>query len=310
MVNAMSRTKRLFNVLISLILLFGVYLFFINYDKAMNKINRFLDKISGFEVVIPKEQTKNNRKYNFKVLKETNNFEPKNIDDIKSIYYTVLNEGWDEFTFYCRSDYEGCADDVRKVADDSEYISLINNYVSPLNSYKKYNTLVTDDKEIYLSIDKVYDKNKSDYLINYFNKLIENLKINKNNITVEDIKKIHHYLINNISYDDDYTTTENESSTTAYGAITTKKAICGGYTDAFAIAMDLLNVPNFKVSSKEHIWNVIYFNNKWYHIDVTWDDDEINKNNITNFFMISTETLLKKDKSEHNFNISLYKELY
>ena len=309
MVNAMSRTKRLFNVLISLILLFGVYLFFINYDKAMNKINRFLDKISGFEVVIPKEQTKNNRKYNFKVLKETNNFEPKNIDDIKSIYYTVLNEGWDEFTFYCRSDYEGCADDVRKVADDSEYVSLINNYVSPLNSYKKYNTLVTGDKEIYLSIDKTYTKEQTEYLTNYFNNLIDSLKIDRKNITKENIKSIHHYLINNITYDDDYTKTQDENSTTAYGAITTKKSICGGYTDAFAIAMDILNIPNFKVSSKEHIWNAIYYNNTWYHIDVTWDDDEINKNNQHNFYMITTEELLKKDKEEHNFNINDYLEL-
>lgn len=310
MVNAMSRTKRLFNVLISLILLFGVYLFFINYDKAMNKINRFLDKISGFEVVIPKEQTKNNRKYNFKVLKETNNFEPKNIDDIKSIYYTVLNEGWDEFTFYCRSEYEGCANDVRTVADDSEYVSLINNYVSPFNSYKKYNTLVTGDKEIYLSIDKTYTKEQTEYLTNYFNNLIDSLKIDRKNITKENIKSIHHYLINNITYDDDYTKTQDENSTTAYGAITTKKSICGGYTDAFAIAMDILNIPNFKVSSKEHIWNVIYYNNTWYHIDVTWDDDEINKNNNTNFFMINTDTLLKKDKKDHDFNIAFYKELY
>lgn len=117
-------------------------------------------------------------------------------------------------------------------------------------------------------------------------------------------------MINNITYDDDYTKTQDENSTTAYGAITTKKSICGGYTDAFAIAMDILNIPNFKVSSKEHIWNAIYYNNTWYHIDVTWDDDEINKNNNTNFFMINTDTLLKKDKKDHDFNIAFYKELY
>ncbi len=306
----MSRTKKLLTTLISLIILFGVYLFFINYDKVMIKIDRFIDKVSGFEVIIPNDETKNNRQYSFETFKETDNFEPKNIDDIKAIYYTVLNKGWDNFTFYCRSDYEGCADDVRKVADDGEYVSLMNNYVSPLNSYTKYNTLVTGDKEVALSIDKVYDKDKSEYLINYFNKLIENLKINKNNIKVDDIKNIHHHLINNMSYDEDFTTNKNESSSNAYGAITTKKAICGGYTDAFAIAMDVLNIPNFKVSSEEHIWNVIYFNNKWSHIDVTWDDDEVNKNNITNFFMIDTDTLLTKDKEQHNFNSSLYKELY
>lgn len=306
----MSRTKKLVNILFSLIALFVFYLLISNQDIVINKVNRFIDKVSGYEVVIPKEQIKNKRNYNYKAFKETENFEPKNIDDIKTIYYTVLNEGWDDFTFYCRSEYKNCADDVRKVADDSEYVSLINNYVSPFNSYKKYNTLVTGNKEVYLSIDKVYTKEQTEYLLNYFNNVISNLKIDKNNITKEDIRKIHHYLLNHISYDDEYIKTKNESSTTAYGAITTRKAICGGYTDAFSIVMDILNIPNFKVSSEEHIWNVIYFNNSWYHVDVTWDDDEINKNNINNFFMISTDTLLKKDKNDHNFNISLYKELY
>ena len=306
----MNRTKKLLNILFSLITLFVFYLFITNYDTTIHKINRLIDKVSGYEVVISKEQTKNKRNYNYKSFKETNNFEPKNIDDIKAIYYTVLNEGWDEFTFYCRSEYEGCANDVRTVADDSEYVSLINNYVSPFNSYKKYNTLVTGDKEIYLSIDKTYTKEQTEYLTNYFNNLIDSLKIDRKNITKENIKSIHHYLINNITYDDDYTKTQDENSTTAYGAITTKKSICGGYTDAFAIAMDILNIPNFKVSSKEHIWNVIYYNNTWYHIDVTWDDDEINKNNNTNFFMINTDTLLKKDKKDHDFNIAYYKELY
>lgn len=306
----MSRTKKLVNILFSLITLFVFYLLINNQDIVINKVNRFIDKVSGYEVVIPKEQTKNKRNYHYKAFKETENFEPKNINDIKTIYYTVLNEGWDDFTFYCRSEYKNCADDVRKVADDSEYVSLINNYVSPFNSYKKYNTLVTGNKEVYLSIDKVYTEEQTEYLLNYFNNVISNLKINKNNITKEDIRKIHHYLLNYISYDDDYIKTKNEGSTTAYGAITTNKAICGGYTDAFSIAMDILNIPNFKVSSEEHIWNVIYFNNSWYHVDVTWDDDEVNKNNINNFFMINTDSLLKKDKKDHNFNISLYKELY
>ncbi len=306
----MSRTKKLVNILFSLITLFVFYLLINNQEIVINKVNRFIDKVNGYEVVIPKEQTKNKRNYHYKAFKETENFEPKNINDIKTIYYTVLNEGWDDFTFYCRSEYKNCADDVRKVADDSEYVSLINNYVSPFNSYKKYNTLVTGNKEVYLSIDKVYTEEQTEYLLNYFNNVISNLKINKNNITKEDIRKIHHYLLNYISYDDDYIKTNNEGSTTAYGAITANKAICGGYTDAFSIAMDILNIPNFKVSSEEHIWNAIYFNNSWYHVDVTWDDDEVNKNNINNFFMINTDSLLKKDKKDHNFNISLYKELY
>ena len=57
--------------------------------------------------------------------------------------------------------------------------------------------------------------------------------------------------------------------------------------------MDILNIPNFKVSSKEHIWNVIYYNNAWYHIDVTWDDDEINK--IIDKFQKQTNNINSND---------------
>ena len=73
--------------------------------------------------------------------------------------------------------------------------------------------------------------------------------------------------------------------------------------------MDKLGIPNFKINTEDHEWNVIYYNKKWTHIDVTWDDDEINKNNNRNFFMITTNDLLKKDKKAHSFNSELFLEL-
>ena len=73
--------------------------------------------------------------------------------------------------------------------------------------------------------------------------------------------------------------------------------------------MDKLNIPNFKVSTIDHVWNVIYFENKWQHIDVTWDDDEVNNNNYYNFFMIDTNDLLKKDTLKHSFDRDTYLEL-
>ena len=41
---------------------------------------------------------------------------------------------------------------------------------------------------------------------------------------------------------------------------------------------------------------------------LTWDDDELNKNNNRNFFMITTKELHKKDKEQHNFE-DVYLEL-
>ena len=71
----------------------------------------------------------------------------------------------------------------------------------------------------------------------------------------------------------------------------------------------MLDIPNFRVSNIEHIWNVIKFNNEWRHIDVTWDDDEINKNNIYNFYYLTTNELIEKDNDLHTFNRDIYLEL-
>ena len=53
----------------------------------------------------------------------------------------------------------------------------------------------------------------------------------------------------------------------------------------------------------------MYFNNKWLHVDITWDDDEYNSRNRHNFFLIDTNKLLEKDAEEHTFKQELYLEL-
>lgn len=306
----MNRTSRLLLILCILVISFCTYVFYINYEDIMKGIGAFIDNIRSHEVVIPTD-TKNHRIYNYKTVSETNDFNPKSIDDLKKIYFTILNNGWNEFTFYCDSDiYPSCADDVKTLANNNEYVALINNFVSPYNSYQKFNTLVTNDKIINIKIDKLYSESEisaTDYKIN---EIFKSLNINTGNPTLDDIKSLHNYLLRTITYDTKYTTeTLDKSPSKAYYALTSGKAICSGYSDSFAIMMDKLNIPNFKISTTDHVWNVIYFENKWQHIDVTWDDDEVNNNNYYNFFMIDTNNLLKKDTLKHSFDRNTYLEL-
>ena len=39
------------------------------------------------------------RNYNYNFVQQTDNFYPKNKQDILNIFYSVLNNGWDTFTF-------------------------------------------------------------------------------------------------------------------------------------------------------------------------------------------------------------------
>lgn len=301
-------TKKLSYIFFSILAIFLSYLFVRFFDNIVYFFEGMIEKINPYEVVIP-ESNPYRRTYVYKTFNEVTSFEPKNIEDIKDIYYTVLNNGWDNFTFYCKKDYPTCSEDVRKVANDKEFISLINNYVSPYNSFKSYNTTITGDKNINLEIIKQYSDEEIDLVNKKLDEILLDLKINKDKLSITDIKNLHHYLIYYVTYDDKYKEGDVSASNKASGALLNGKSICSGYSDSFALMMDRLNIPNFKISNDEHIWNIVKINNLWSHIDVTWDDDEKYKDNRSNFFLLSTDELLKIDPSEHEFNKTFYKEI-
>ena len=41
----------------------------------------------------------NIKEASYLLVKNTNNFEPINKSDLINIYYTIINSGWNEFTF-------------------------------------------------------------------------------------------------------------------------------------------------------------------------------------------------------------------
>ena len=306
----MSSTRRLFGIFMLLLTMFALYLTIRNIEDVTTYVTNIIRRFSKNTVIVP-EYSKNHRVYSYSTVSETDNFEPYSIDDLKKIYYTVLNNGWDTFTFYCPYKYENCINDVKQIAssENDDFISLINNYVSPYNSYKKYNTMIVDDNQITLTIDKLYTDEEIQKIDAVINSYIAK-KINLNKVTKSDIEKIHDYIIKKVTYDVEYEKgNEITDSNKATGALLKGRALCSGYTDAFAIFLDKLKIPNFKINSEEHEWNAIYFNKKWTHIDLTWDDDEINKNNNRNLFMVNTKELQEKDKKEHNFKKELYLEI-
>ena len=58
----------------------------------------------------------------------------------------------------------------------------------------------------------------------------------------------------------------------AYGCLVEHKAVCSGYSEAFAAIMTELNIPNTYAHSPNHRWNKVKIGKKWYHVDVTWND--------------------------------------
>lgn len=61
---------------------------------------------------------------------------------------------------------------------------------------------------------------------------------------------------------------------TAYGAFGKRASVCQGYAMAYMYLLQRIGIKNYYCSSEalNHGWNIIYINNKPYHVDVTWDD--------------------------------------
>ena len=97
----------------------------------------------------------------------------------------------------------------------------------------------------------------------------------------------------------------------AYGPLINKLALCGGYTDTMALFLEKMGIPNYRIASENHIWNLVYINNEWKHLDLTWDDPVTsNGTNILThkFFLINSTTLNNLDKDQHIFEKDIYIE--
>lgn len=266
----------------------------------------------GTDILEINEYHKN---YDFGLVKNIEDLTPASKDDFNNLFYTILNSGMDEVTIYCDNDYTTCIDDFTTYTKESDEIETINNYVSPFNSFKNISVSMDNFNRIKIEIDKAYTIEETKIIDYTIGKFIET-NIDNSISDKEKIKLFHDYIINHTKYDNNYELSSNKNSYSgspynAYGVLFENKGICGGYSDVMAIYLDKIGIKNYKISSDEHIWNYVYLDNAWYHLDLTWDDPVTNTGDdvlIYDFFLINNEQLEKKHTSQHNYNKNLYLE--
>lgn len=299
--------RKLFNIFIAFLIILLVYNFrediYIFYNSYCVPIDKKISEIDNNDYY---------RDYDFTYVQNTKNFIPNNKNDIKNIYYTIVNSGMNNFTFYCPNEYKQCMNDVNSVANDQTIISNINNFVHPYNSFKSLKTEIDSLGKITIEIEKVYNDEMMiliDYKINEIYKKV----IGNNNFDNETkIKKIHDYIINTTKYDKDRSDNKiiNYESDNAYGVLIENYGLCGGYTDAMMLFLEKIGIKSIKISTENHIWNYVYLNNKWLHLDLTWDDpiSSDNKDVLDDtYFLINDSELKEIEKFEHNYDESVYK---
>ena len=198
--------------------------------------------------------------YEYNYVHTVTNFEPNNKQDLLNIFYTILNSGWTTFQFYCNPDYKDCYDDINYITKESEDLSIINNMVNPFNSYKYLTFEVSSLGKVTVNIQKLYTDDEINYVNEQMDKIIDEI-ITDDMTTKEKIKAFHDYVINMLSYDTSLNIEENGSNK-AYGALVNKKAVCSGYSDLMAIFLDRLGIKNYKIINDEHVWNLLYLDEK------------------------------------------------
>lgn len=296
-------------LLIVLILLFGV-VFFYRENIVIFYVEHFIEVDKEIKLTGQNSYARDNE---FAYVSLTDDFTPENKQDLLNIYYTIINSGKDNFSFYCPEEYTNCIADIKDLANDQSMLSHINNFVHPYNGFRHIETEYDSLGKITIYIEKTYSTDK----INEINKKVATIyksEIKDTDTTEEKIKKIHDYIINNSKYDVERSDSKivKYDSDTAYGNLIQGYGLCGGYTDSMAIFLDLLGIKNYKVSSENHVWNALELDGKWYHLDLTWDDPiTTNQTDILeyNFFLIDTDELKKIENTQHNFPTKIYQEL-
>ena len=300
------------------ILFFVLALAFVSYYR-FDIATYIIDNIIFQKEAIEFKRNEYSKATSYEYFKIEDDFVVENQTDIINTIYTILDSGMSEYTFTCSDDYELCQFDVEKISTDSRALSILNNFVHPYNSYNRLYISSNNMGKIRVIVEKLYTEEEIKYVEEQLS-LITNTIINDNMTDVQKLKAFHDYIINSFTYDVDRANeikqnvyTENKlMSHKANGVLTHKKALCSGYTDIMAIFINKLNIRNYKISTTEHIWNAVYMNDSWFHIDLTWDDPVTDTGEpmlLDEFFLINQDELVNKKTGQHNFEELVYKEI-
>lgn len=225
--------------------------------------------------------------------------------DLGNSFSYILNKenGEEELGRYYQSAIEAFTYDNPEVFYLDPNKMYLNIETTTKGSQKTYNVFINSGNEENYLINEFSDKEQIDNALNQIEEVKEEILNNATGDTYDDIKMVHDYLVDNISYD---TTLQKENIYNVYGALINGESVCEGYARSFKYLLDEMGIPcilgigkgtNSQGNTENHAWNYVELDGDWYAIDTTWDDP------ITNggWFMESSKYKYFL-KGENDFN--------
>lgn len=307
----MKVIKKIFKLFVFI----GFIVMLINYKEISNYIvsNYIYNKNAIVEIA----KGEYSKEIDYEFVQITNDFSAKNYEHLLNIIYTILDSGNNEYSFYCDDSYKECLDVINDliVVNEESILSDLNNYVHPYYTYSNIAIMTNNYGKVTITINKQYSDEEIKYIEEQLN-LIETEVTKDLTDNKDKILAVHDYIINNTKYDKNRANNMNsqkfaDSRThTAYGLLSEKKSLCGGYSDIMSIYIHRLNIKNIRISGNNHVWNLVELDG-WKHLDATWDDPVTNTGEdmlLHDYFLITTDELRNTDEVEHQFNENIYVE--
>lgn len=269
-------------------------------DKTVEKQDNIFEKVKL--LISDKKETEDMVNYSTQVSES--NFFYKQLNEYEKKIYNGLQENKSNLvsgTYVIN--YGNIFSDILSQENGSE--KLGNYYQAAVEAFTHDNVdlFFLNVNKMYLNIETTKKLSKTTYKVfisprtgeNYFSEgftsqeQVENalnqLENVKNNVIsslsgneYKDIVKIHDYLVDNNEYD---TTYKSMGAYTLYGALLRHTSVCEGYAKAFKYLLNSAGLQceliqgtatNSSGKAESHAWNAVYLDDKWYLVDVTWDD--------------------------------------
>ena len=302
--------KRIITILLSLGI---IAVTFIYLNKISNRLSTYFNNTPKVPKILKNQYAKEK---DYQYVQITDDFVPYNYQELLNVFYTILDSGINNFTFYCPNEYTDCIKDVEYISNPDNVITLTNigNFVSPYNNFTSLKVKYDTAGEVNVDVTRLYNKEEITKISNKVDQIWKEI-ITEGMNNSDIIYAFHDYIINHTKYDQEFDEKRKDNkhdSARAYGLLFENIAICSGYTDTMAILLNKLGIDNFKVASDNHVWNAFYYDDQWWHLDLTWDDP-VTKSGIDrlehSFFKIDTKTLETFEIENHTFDKSVYLEL-